>query len=237
MYTYDFIMQSTYFNIKNITLEGNNRINKKEIINFSRINNSHNTLSINLHVVQKRLVHHPWIKAAFIKRDLPSGLTIKIVEEVPFAIVKIQNIAEIVINNQGKPFKELEPDIDNLNHLPVIQGLELAESKGDFNFKGNLLNLALKVLDMNRFGKIYHVKADKNMGISIKTKLYNKDITMKLGFSNFHNKAYKAEQIANYFKKNLINREISTFDLYDPENVLVKSKDKDALHNLTKGGV
>ena len=59
---------------------------------------------------------------------------------------------------------------------------------------------------------------------------------MKLGFYDFHSKAYKAEQITNYFKNHIVNKEICTFDLYDPENVLVKSKDKDALHNLTKGG-
>ena len=148
----------------------------------------------------------------------------------------MKNIAEILINIEGKPFKKYEPGIDKLGNLPVITGLELTGSEGNFIFQGQLFNSVIKVLQMNSFGKIHHVNADENMGISIKTEYFSKELSIKLGFYNFYSKACKAEQIANYFKNNIINKEISTFDLYDPENVLVKSKDKDALHNITKGG-
>lgn len=236
IYTYDFIMQSTYFNIKKIHINGNVRVKGQAIINLAKIEKNNNILSLNLAVLQKRILSHPWIQNVSIKRSLPSILSIKLTEETPLALVKIDNIAEILINSQGKPFKEYEPDLDNIGNLPTITGLELIESEGSFIFKGSLLNSVLKVLGMNSFGKIHHVNADKNMGISIKTNHFNKEISMKLGFFDFSTKAYKAEQIANYFKHHIINKEICTFDLYDPENVLVKSKDKDALHNLTKGG-
>ena len=236
IYVYDFTMQSCFFKIKAIHINGNNRVKAQEIINLAQIEKNDNILSLNLTLLKKRIAHHPWIQNVAIKRSIPSGLSIIIDEETPFAIVKIENIAEILINNEGKPFKEYEPGIDKLDNLPVITGLELTESEDNFIFQGQLYNSVIKVLQMNSFGKIHHVYADKNMGISIKTKHFNSDLSIKLGFYDFYNKAYKAEQIANYFKNHLINKEICTFDLYDPENVLVKSKDKDALHNLTKGG-
>ncbi|MCK5100257.1 MAG: FtsQ-type POTRA domain-containing protein, partial [Desulfobacteraceae bacterium] len=226
IYTYDFIMQSTYFNIKKIHINGNVRIKSQEIINLAKIKKTNNILSLNLSLLQKRILSHPWIQDVSLKRSLPSGLLIKITEETPFAIVKIKNISEILINNQGIPFKEYEPDIDKVGTPPIITGLELTESEDQLIFEGQLFNLVLKVLGMNGFGKIHYVNADKNMGISIKTKYFNKEIFMRLGFYDFSNKAYKAEQITNYFKHHIVNKEICTFDLYDPENVLVKSKDK-----------
>ena len=236
IYTYDFIMQSTYFNIKKIHINGNNRVKSQSIINLAKIENRNNILSLNLTLLQKRIRSHPWIQNVSLKRSLPSALSIKITEEIPLAIVKIENIAEILINSNGKPFKEYEPDIDKTGNLPVITGLELIKSEDDFIFRGQLFDSVIKVLEMNGFGKIHHINADKNMGISIKTEHFNKQVSMLLGFYDFHGKAYKAEQITNYFKRHIINKEIRTFDLYDLENVLVKSKDKDALQNLTKGG-
>ena len=236
IYAYDFTMQSTYFNIKKIKIEGNNRVNNNEIIDLGQIKKTDNLLSLNLTLLKKRIIHHPWIQKVSIKRLIPSGLSIVINEETPLAIVKIENIAEILINNEGKPFKEYEPAVDDLKDIPVITGLELIESEDNYIFKGPLFNSVIKVLKMDSFGEIHHVKADKNIGVSIKTLHQNNEISMILGFYDFHSKAYKAEQITNYFKNHILNKEICTFDLYDPENVLVKSKDKDALHNLTKGG-
>ncbi len=237
IYAYDFTMQSTYFNIKKIHIDGNDRVNTNEIIDLAQIGKNDNLLSINLTLLKKQIVYHPWIQNVSVKRSLPSELLIIVNEEIPLAIVKIENIAQILINSEGKPFKEYNPATDKLSNLPIITGLELTESDEDYIIKGQLFNSVIKILEMDGFGEIHHVNSDKNMGISIKTQYFNNEISMKLGFYDFHTKAYKAEQISNYFKKHIVNKEICTFDLYDPENVLVKSKDKDALHNLTKGGV
>jgi len=236
IYVYDFTMQSTYFNIKKIQINGNNRINNNEIIDLAQINKNDNILSLNLSLLKKRIVHHPWIQSAAIQRALPSRLTIDVNEETPLAIVKFENIADILINSQGKPFKEFDSVTDNLSDIPIITGLELHETKQNFIFKGSLFSSVLEVLAMNDFGKIRQIRADKNMGIVIQTSIANNKMQIKLGFNQFLIKALKAKQITNYFNNHIVNKEICTFDLYDPENVLVKSKDKDALHNLTKGG-
>ncbi len=236
IYTYDFVMQSTYFNLKKIHINGNIRVKSKAIVSLAKIKKDNNILSLNLALLQKRILSHPWVQNVSIKRSLPSTLSIELTEEIPLAIVKIDNIAQILINRKGTPFKEYKPGLDIIGDLPTITGLELVESESSFMFKGSIFNSVLKILGMNRFGKIHHINADKNIGISIGTKHFNKDIVMNLGFYDFSTKAYKAEQIENYFKHHIINKEICTFDLYDPENVLVKSKDKDALHNQTKGG-
>jgi cell division protein FtsQ len=236
IYVYDFTMQSRYFTIKKIKIIGNNRVVSKEIMGLAKIKKTDNLLSINLNLLEKRIANHPWVKDALVKRNLPSTLLININEEIPLALVKIDNIAEIIINHNGTPFKEYNPEIDKVDNLPVITGLVLTKYDNDYLFKGQLLNSVLKVLTINEFGKIYSIKADKNMGISILTFDQENQVLMKLGFNNFKNKALKAKQIKNYFKNHMANKEICTFDLYDPENVFVKSKDKDALHNLTKGG-
>lgn len=236
LFAYDFTMQSTYFNIKKIHIDGNYRVKTQEIIKLAKIRKNDNILSLNLALLEKRIINHPWIQKVSIKRSIPSQLLIRINEETPLAIVRIDNIAELLINNEGKPFKEYESGLDKLDNLPVITGIELTKSEDNFLFKGLLCNSVIKVLEMKSFGRIHQINADKNMGISINTKYFGHNISMKLGFYDFHSKACEAEKIATYFKNHITNKEICAFDLYDPENVLVKSKDKDALQNLTKGG-
>ncbi len=236
IYTYDFIMQSTYFNIKKIGIIGNYRVKDRTIIDIAGIKPGRNILELNLSLVQKQILNNPWIQKVSVKRTFPSTLSITVLEETPFARVKIDDIADILINPSGTPFKEYEPELDKLDNLPIITGLDLVKYKDKFIFQGPLFDPALRVLNMERFGRIFHVNADKNMGIAIKTNYFGTPVLMHLGFYDFKSKAYKAERIARYFKKHLNNREILMFDLYDPENVLVKSKDKDALHNLIKGG-
>ncbi|MCP3900602.1 MAG: FtsQ-type POTRA domain-containing protein, partial [Desulfobacteraceae bacterium] len=98
IYTYDFVMQSTYFNLKKIHINGNIRVKSKAIVSLAKIKKDNNILSLNLALLQKRILSHPWVQNVSIKRSLPSTLSIELTEEIPLAIVKIDNIAQILIN-------------------------------------------------------------------------------------------------------------------------------------------
>ena len=125
---HDVITQCDYFKAESLKIEGMQRLTTKQIIRQARVRKGMNVLAVNLTAVRKRLIAHPWIAAAEVRREIPSGLAIRIKEHVPLAIVNLDR--KYLINEQGQIFKEWtasDPDM-----LPLISGMQSA----DFSVEG-----------------------------------------------------------------------------------------------------
>jgi cell division protein FtsQ len=120
---HDVITQCDYFNANSLKIEGMQRLTTKQIIRQARVRKGMNVLAVNLTTVRKRLIAHPWIAAAEVRREIPSGLNIRIKEHAPLAIVDLDR--KYLINEQGQIFKEWaasDPD-----SLPLINGMQLTD--------------------------------------------------------------------------------------------------------------
>ena len=232
IFGYDFITQTDFLNIKTIEISGIKQTSKNEILKLANIGSDKNIFQVNLSTAQKLIVSHPWIKSADIKRSIPLKLIISIIEEKPLAIVKIEKLADILINTSGEPFKEYNPLKDNIKDLPVITGVDLHKSNYQYTFNSPLFGSVMKLFKTDNSNSVKLIKADKNSGISIETNdIYNssplnneKTIQIKLGFSKFKEKLNKAVQISEYIDKNFPERTISTMDLFNIEKVFIKTK-------------
>jgi len=245
IFVYDFITQSDFFNIKKIDLSGTSRVQKEDILQLANLTSEKNIFGLNLFTIEKLIASHPWIQSARVKRNFASALSISITEQKPLAIVKIENLADILINTQGVPFKEYNPLKDHLENLPVITGLDLTSSNDQYMFNGVLFNSIMNFLKIDDSNNVKQIKGDKNTGISIETiDTYNqfpsessRTIQIKLGFNNFKAKLKKAKKISRYIDKNFPERTICTMDLFTIEKVFIKTKPVDALHNNLEKGV
>ena len=244
IFAYDFSTQSVFFNIKKIELSGAKRISKKALLNFAGLTFEKNILAMNLLSFEKKIISHPWILSARVKRNLPSVLSISIIEHEPIAIIKIENRADILINTHGKPFKEYNPLKDNIKNLPVVTGIDLAKANNLYGFNGSLFNSIMDFLQSCDCSTIGQINADQNTGITIEARdIYNQQpigeqgiVQIKLGFDNFKTKLNKAKNISEYIDKNFPEKTICAMDLFNIEKVFVKTKFNDALHNnLEKG--
>lgn len=232
IFIYDFITQTDFLNIKTIEISGIKQTSKNEILKLANIDSNKNIFQVNLSTAQKLIVSHPWIESADIKRSISLKLIISIVEEKPLAIVKIENLADILINTSGKPFKEYNPLKDSIKNLPVITGVDLNKSNYQYTFDSPLFNSVMEFFKADNSNSVKLIKADINSGISIETNdIYNrfsvnndKTIQMKLGFSKFKAKLNKAIEISKYIDENFPERTISTMDLYNIEKVFIKTK-------------
>jgi len=232
IFSYDFITQTDFLNIKTIEISGIKHTSKNEILKLADIERNKNIFQINLSVAQKRIVSHPWIKSADIKRSLPYKLIISIVEQRPLAVVKIENLADILINTSGFPFKEYNPGKDSIKNLPVVTGVDLQKSNDQYSFNSPLFSSVMEFFKIDDSDSVKLIRADKNSGISIEANdIYNKSflnsektIQIKLGFSKFKAKLNKAVQISEYIDKNFPERTISTMDLFNIEKVFIKTK-------------
>lgn len=244
IFAYDFMTQSAFFNIKKIEIAGTKRVIKEEILTLANLTGQENIFGINLYSIENRIASHPWIQSVSVKRNLSSVLSITVVEQEPLAIVKIENLADIIINTQGRPFKEYNPQKDHAGNLPVISGLDLTRKNNHYLFNGPLFNSIMDFLnteDSNLFKKI---KADRNTGVTIDGKnIYTRltdpeqdTIQIKLGFNNFEAKLKKAKKISEYLDKNFPDRIICAMDLFNIQKVFIKTTLNTALHtNLEKG--
>ncbi len=245
IFIYDCITQSSFFHIKKIEISGEHRTNDSEILDLADVKTGDNILKLNLFIIEKKVTSHPWVKSVFVKRQLPSTLMIRIVEHQPLAIVKIENLSDILIDCQGRPFKEYHPEKDKLEHLPVISGLALTSANNDFLFNGPLFDSVMDFLTVQKLTGIYQIKADQNIGLVIETRdIYNRKpinetnmLKIKLGFNNFQAKLNRAKTISEYIDKHFPELAICEMDLFNIEKVFIKTQPDETLHNTLEKGV
>ncbi len=115
---YNFCTTSSYFNITSIHVSGNSRIKTDEILAKCNLKTGINSLSINLHDMEKQLLKNPWIESAAIKRKLPDTIEISIKERTPAFLAK-KNDKLYYINAQGKIIAPVESS--NFLSLPILE--------------------------------------------------------------------------------------------------------------------
>ncbi len=245
IFVHDLVMQSALFNVKKIDITGNNRVLSDDIIAFAKLDGPHNIYKLNLKSLEKKISTHPWIAAAHVKRTFSSILSIAIVEHEALAIVKIENIADIIINTQGRPFKEYNPGTDHLETLPVVTGLDLTKVETQYIFDGTLLNAIMDFLKIKNNDTTVSINAHNQMGLTIEAKdIYNKiivsenaTIPMKMGFGDYKTKLKRAKTISEYIDKNFPEKTIIAMDLFNLNKIFIKTALNHTGLNTIKKGV
>ena len=234
---HDVITQCDYFKTKRLNIEGLQRLTTKKIIRQARLRKGMNIMAVNLTVVRKRLIAHPWIAEAEVRREIPSGLKIRIKEHAPLAIVNLDR--KYLINEQGQIFKEWtasDPDT-----LPLINGMQLADfsvhgettdpvgqravgqTKGSQNTRLNTrpFEAVMQVLILGKQRrsilpnhKIKKIRVDREIGITVEAFKHMK--TIVLGYQNYPLKYAMLKNILKYRKQ---KRNFPNFDRIDLNNV------------------
>ena len=165
-----------------------------------------------LHHIHKKLIAHPWIRDAAVKRKIPSTLIISIKEEVPIAIARLSDEAQILINIQGEPFAQYPQDApEPMQDLPVITGIHLSKSNFICSFADPAYSAVLDILKIKTKENISKIIADDHMGLQLKVFRYLENssedepetITLKMGFSKYQEKFKIIPLIDAYVKEKL----------------------------------
>ncbi len=244
---HDLVTQSPLFMVKKVVISGNQRVDKNEVLDLVGLKDTRNIFAVNVHIMKKQIESHPWISRACVERSLFSTLVVRLVEERPLAIVNIENMTRILINSQGKPFKEYDPETDKVDSLPVISGVDLTLSGNSYQFEGRLFNSIMNFLKYRPDGDnpVINLNGDEDTGLIVHARdIYNAAggnpdavIRIKLGFDRFAEKLLKAKEISTYIGKTYPDTTICAMDLFDIEKVFIKIKTEDALHNSMEKGV
>ena len=234
---HDVITQCDYFRAQNLKIEGMQRLTAKQIVQQARVSKEVNVMAVNLSMVRKRLKAHPWIAEAEVRREIPSGLYIRIKEHVPLAIVDLDR--KYIINEHGQVFKEWtasDPDT-----LPLVSGLQFADfrSQGktgalapprpapgakpspNNHLKARPLEAVMQVLTLGKHARsilpnrnIKKIRVDREIGITLEA--FKQIKTIVLGYHNYPLKYAMLKNILKYRKQ---KRNFPDFDRVDLNNI------------------
>jgi len=242
VFVHDVLTQCDYFKAKSLKIDGIQRLTEKEIVEQARLSKGINVLAVNLSMVRKRLMAHPWIAEAEVRREIPSGLFIRIKEHLPLAVVDLGN--KYIINEQGRIFKEwsaADPDT-----LPLISGLELADitiynkiiiadrqrlamqkkypqraTVGELPFEAvmQVLTLGKEARSILPNRKIKHIRVDRQIGITLEA--FNQMKTIVLGYHHYPLKYTMLKNIMAYHNRGRGFPDFNRIDLNNINRIVV----------------
>ena len=225
---HDILTQCDYFKISRLTIEGAQRLSEKEIAQQAGVGKGMNILAVNLSLVRKQLLAHPWIAEAAVSREIPSGLSIRIKEHTPLAVVDVGQ--KFLINHSGKIFKAW--DASDPADLPVVNGLNVLDlppvygqtdpSEGEIARERTApFKAVMKVLRLGRQQgsilpnhSIRQIRVDRQIGLTLYA--FDRIKTINLGYDDYDGKYHLLARLFSYLKR---QQGVSDFDHIDLNNL------------------
>ena len=222
IFSYDFLTQCDYFKAEKLVVTGMERLSEKQVLEQAQIKKGINIISVNLSMTRKRLLSHSWITEADVSRDLPTGISIRIKEHQPLAILDLGR--KFLINTSGEIFKEMEAS--DPDQLPMISGLEFSDINTrdkprsmPFNAVMNVLELGQKCKSVLPCKLIKKVQVDREMGLTIYA--FDRIKEIKIGYHDYANKYDRLKNILVHLKELPELSHLESIDLNNLNRIVV----------------
>jgi len=218
VYIYNFIITTSCFQLKDISVRGTEMIAQREVLNLADIDSHSNILTLNLKEISRKIETNPWIKSVSIGRELPDRLVIEVTERYPAALVLVDGNFCIMDRN-GYIFKKYVKN-DGVN-LPVLSGFS---KNGTIN-RGLIkkATILLSFISSNRnFPRMEHISeiyGDDTYGFSL---FARGGLCLHLGFGNYESKLERLRPVMTDLTRKNLNKVYLNIDLSDSNKVIVK---------------
>jgi len=127
--TIGFVLASDAFTVTRITVQGNHRMSRGEVLGLLDGLSGASILMTDLESWRQKLLDSPWVADASIRRMFPGTLAIVIEEREPIGIGRIKGRL-FLIDETGRVIDEFGPNYADLD-LPIVDGLAAAEVEGE----------------------------------------------------------------------------------------------------------
>jgi cell division protein FtsQ len=118
--THHYVLNSPYFSVGQATVLGHRQVSAEEIQQLSGLEPGTNIFAVSPSEAGRRIVAHPWVAQATVRRRLPCHLTIEVQEREAVALVKFGQL--FLVDAGGHLFKPFE--VRDAVDLPVITGVD-----------------------------------------------------------------------------------------------------------------
>jgi cell division protein FtsQ len=199
------------FQVKNVTLNGNDHLTDQELRQLSGISNKDNLITLSSKNVFKKMVASPWIRSIAIRKEFPDTLHMYVREAEPFALVDVKGHL-FIVDDRGKMLQELKES--PIPFLPIISG--------DPFKKREIIHEALNLVKTIREqGLLYEKEHIEIIADELNEMSLNVDgVLVKIGTGDYDNKLYRLGELkAEIAKRNL---RIDYIDLRFASRAIVK---------------
>lgn len=168
----NYVRQSHHFQVKEIVIEGQRRLDNATILSLTGIEAGMSVLEADLDALAAPLRTHPWVRWARADRRLPDTLVLEVIEREASAYLAAGELW--LVDETGEVFAEADP-AEPLE-LPVISGLtreDLARAGADAAARAGLqielqgaLNLARtwELSTLSRRWPLGEIRIDRTRG-------------------------------------------------------------------------
>ncbi|MFZ5570583.1 MAG: cell division protein FtsQ/DivIB [Thermodesulfobacteriota bacterium] len=237
VFTHDFLTQWDYLNARNIHVEGQRRLFRETILSQAQIGPSDNILAINLSMARARLLSHPWIAEADIRREFPATIVIRISEHRPLAVIDLGR--ELLMDEEGEIFKEKTED-DPVD-LPVVTGLDYAELDPVGRSKSKGLKAVVDILrvikthyrGIGRF-PVDHIGIDRDLGLTLTMEGPVKSVF--IGYEDYESKYRKIQEVIDLIRTTEQFSDIEAMDISNVNRVVIRPSVMLSSSGNEKGG-
>lgn len=204
-----------WFGLRHIEVLGElHQTTREELSEWSKITPGINLFSVSLDKLLARMLEHPWVREATVRRQPPDTLSISVVEYTPRALALIDRL--YFISGDGTVFKSLEHE--TTRDFPVFTGL----TKNDPKTVAQMLKL-LTILEASSLEKnfgVAEIHVNPNLGFSVTTLKHPMEIL--LGQDSFENKLARLEVILQ--TPDIVAKQIERIDLNYADKAYVRNK-------------
>ena len=221
IFAYDLLLQSRYFEAERITVAGCERLSRQEVIAQAGLRQGINTLAVNLSVARKRLLAHPWIADAKVRREFPGALHIRVQEERPVAIVSIDR--PWLVNEYGNVFKAASKA--EADGLPIVSGLSYVDLPTAGSPAGDAFRAVMTIFELgNRDGtplpsrQIDQITVDRDLGLTIIA--FGGQKSIRMGYGDYAVKYDRLQHLIRYLDNRGKTADFSAIDLSSPDRAV-----------------
>jgi cell division protein FtsQ len=124
----DRVLESELLTVNTVTVHGNERISRGEVLSLLEGIYGGSLVTGDLEIWRQKLLTSPWVADATIRRVLPGGLAVYIVERQPMGIARIRG-GLFLVDGSGAVIDAYGPNYAEFD-LPIIDGLGMDGESG-----------------------------------------------------------------------------------------------------------
>ena len=192
----DFVLQSSYFSLREIQVRGGEKVSGDEIIAIAGLRQGMSIWKADLVGIEKKISRHPWVRHVLVRRDFPRRIIIDVEERTPKAIVAVRKL--YYVDGDGVVFKEVAPG-ENVK-FPLLTGLRAEEIMA-----GNPA-LRRRIRDAIRLGEMMaqrsHSLSEIHFGASDRLVVYTTayPLALNMGWGEWDAKLERMERLLELWK-------------------------------------
>jgi cell division protein FtsQ len=225
---YDWMTQTERLAIRSISVSGCHRLTAGAVKSQAGLTSARNILAVNLTATRKRLLAHPWIAEAQVRRDIPDRLEIHIREHGGLAVLNLGR--RFLLSDKGQVFTEVKPG--EFPDLPVVSGLTYNDLGVSATAPAPVLRAVMTLLQPRprearqaMVQRIREIHADAALGLTVfldDGRLPSGYRTVMLGFGDFEAKYATLQKIDAYVAQNPQFTGIQSIDVKNLNRIIVQ---------------